>query len=58
MGIAGGFLCALAVPCGVALLVAAFTRSVRAVGGLRWLVFIGLAFACFVPVALFLGALD
>jgi len=58
IGLAGVFLCALAVPCGVALLVAAFTRSVRAVRGLRWLVFIGLAFAWFVPVALFLGALD
>jgi hypothetical protein len=58
IGLWGVFLFALAVPCGVALLVAAFTRSVRAVRGLRWLVFIGLAFAWFVPLALFLGALD
>jgi len=57
-GIFGGFLCALAVPCGVALLVAAFHSSVRAIRGLRWLVFIGLAFAWIVPVALLLGALD
>jgi hypothetical protein len=53
-GIFGAFACAVSIPCGLALLVALWARSVRAVRGLRWVVVLGLVMAWFVPVAAFL----
>ena len=53
-GMIGGIACLLAIPCGVALLVAYRAQSVRAIRGLRWIVVLGLAMAWFVPIALLL----
>lgn len=50
-GLVGGLASMQSVLCGVALLVAWRTWSVRQIRGLRWIVVVGLALAWFVPIA-------
>lgn len=53
-GMFGAIASYASIPCGIALLLALWARSVRAVRGLRWVVVVGLVLAWFVPVAAFL----